>query len=83
MAAATPMSPTGIHPRKDPGIVKSNRSIRSLFRRHINVEADFKDVELTEVFCFSFSPVEFSRVWGASRLERRSKTVLVIAMQIA
>ena len=83
MAAATPMSPIGIHPRKDPGIVKSNKSIRSLFRRHINVEADFEDVGLTEAFSFSFLPVEFTRVLGASGLERRSKTVLVIAMQTA
>jgi hypothetical protein len=83
MAIATPISLTGIHPSKDPGMVKSKRSITSRFTSDIVGETGFEDVELTELFSFSLTSIESSRVLGVSGLERRSKTLLVIAMQIA
>jgi len=83
MAMATPSSLTGIHPSKDPGIVKSKLSITSRFKRHTADGSDFEGEELLDFFSFFFSPTERFRVLGATGLKRRSETVLVIAIQVA
>lgn len=58
IARATVQLLTGIHPSKDPGIIKSKLSITNRFKRDV-VEGDgFEDEEGEGSFSFSFSFVE-------------------------
>lgn len=55
MAKATPISLTGIHPSKDPGIVKSKLSITSRFKRETDDGSGFRGEVLSGLSFLSVS----------------------------
>jgi hypothetical protein len=81
---ATPKSLTGIHPNKDPGIVKFKLSITSWFKRD-TVDGTGSEVERLPDFSPFFSLASPEPFWDidVTGPRRRSNVVLAIAIQMA